>query len=295
MPTKTSIASLLLVVGLSPLSGCWFTQNQSATGEYARQVMVAQTRAAAVETSLAATEQRLEQLEETLRAQGASQAKRLENLDEVNREVNRLRGEIEVMRFELDELKRAWDDSSMDFERRQLHDELRLQQVERLLGVKPPPPPSIDGTTPCSPGAPGCPPATAEVPGPTEAEAPIPETLEGKLTLAVEHMKEGRGAAARVVLDQAIKAHPSDPRVAEARYRIGESWLNESNWGKAVNSFQAVVDNHPRSDWAAWAMLGQGDAFAGKGEPANARLFYDEVVKLYKTSEAAKEAKKRPR
>jgi len=39
-------------------------------------------------------------------------------------------------------------------------------------------------------------------------------------------------------------------------------------------------------------MLAQGDAFKEWGQSDNARLFYEEVVRVYPKSEAAKEAKK---
>ena len=66
----------------------------------------------AMEELVADTQSRVEQLEDTIRIQGQSEASRLENIDQVNAEVSRLRGEIEVLQFELTEQTRdavaAW-------------------------------------------------------------------------------------------------------------------------------------------------------------------------------------------
>ena len=96
MAHRAAIA--LLCLGLLP--GCFLTRNQAASAEYARQVMVASTRVAVLEEQLAEAGARVESLEEAMRAQGATVVTRLENMEQVNAEVGRLRGELEVVRFE---------------------------------------------------------------------------------------------------------------------------------------------------------------------------------------------------
>jgi TolA-binding protein len=58
-----------------------------------------------------------------------------------------------------------------------------------------------------------------------------------------------------------------------------------------VLRFQEVIDKHKSSPWAAYAMLRQGECFEAQGQKDNARLFYEDVVRLYPKSKAAKEAK----
>ena len=293
--------TLLSLAALALLPGCWVTQNQSATGEYARQVMVAQQRSYTVEQKLVETDKRLAQLEESLRAAGQYEAERLENIGQVNAEVNRLRGEIEVIRFELDELKRSSDAFMVDFDRRQLYDEVRLQQLEEFLGVDAPPPPSLpdelmEGDTglvpePCdSLTDPDCVPVE---PGavPEQAE-PLPDDAAGKLARAMEHLEGGRTRVARVILEKAVQEHRDDPLMPEIRYRLAQTQFEENQWNGAVTAFQSVIDHHPKSDWSAWSILRQGDCFVGLGQPENAKIFYEEVVRVYPRSDAAKEARK---
>ncbi len=121
----------------------------------------------------------------------------------------------------------------------------------------------------------------------------MPADAGGKLELAAEHMRDGRQAVARVLLERALEAHPSAPETAEIRYRLAETWFNEGDWRKAAIVFKDVPAHHPDSDWAAWAILRQGVCFAELGNADGARLFYETVVDKYGRSEAADEARSR--
>src|SRR5687768_13152169 len=96
----------------------------SATAEYARQVSTAQVRLAQLEALLVESQLRIEQLEEVIRQQGKNEAAKLENFDQVNAEVVRLRGAIEVLQFESAEVERLLTDQQVSGERRQLHAEM---------------------------------------------------------------------------------------------------------------------------------------------------------------------------
>jgi TolA-binding protein len=217
---------------------------------------------------LAESEQRLVQLEEVLRAQGRSQADRLQNFEQVVDEMTRLRGEIEVLRFQVDELARSVQQAQIAQERRQLHDEARLTQVEGYLGVTPPPPPS-DADLGLEPGALGA--SAGAVPVVSE----VPATAADKLSVAREHMTAGRYSIARVVLKAGIDEHPGAVEMAELRYRYAETFYNERNWKSAANAFQKVTDNHASADWACWSMLRIGECFENLGQPSAGRLFFE--------------------
>lgn len=271
-------------------------QNQAATAEYTKQVSTANLRASQLEVQLAASAARIDQLEEFVRVQGQTAATRMENIDQVNLEVSRLRGQIEVIQFELSALKEELTAYQIQQERRQLHDENRLQQIEKFLGVKPPPPPTdaeMGLTTTSTPG--DEPPVDGPLFDPTAEPAPddTPPTARGKLDLASEHMAAGRQGVARAVLTKAAAEHPDSEEIAEIRYRLAETHLNEKNHGKAALAFKAVIDDYPTSPWASWSMLRQGECFEGLGQNDNARLFFDGVIQRYPKSDAAKEAKKK--
>jgi TolA-binding protein len=79
--------------------------------------------------------------------------------------------------------------------------------------------------------------------------------------------------------------------VPEALYRIAESYQNEAALPEAVAAFQAVIDQFGESTWAPWSMLRQGECFATLGKKSEARLFWEDVIRKYPKSKAAKEAK----
>jgi TolA-binding protein len=277
----------------------------SATAEYARQVSTAQVRLAQLEALLVESELRIEQLEEVIREQGKASADRLENLDEVNAEVIRLRGAIEVLQFEVAEVKRAVSDQQIASERRQLHAEMRLAQIEKFLSLKPPPPPSnadlgLTGSTAPKPPGPGSPAPGSPAPGspapgaPAETPPDMPNTPAGKLEQAASQMAAGRQAVARAILKAAIEAHPNAAEMDEIRYRYAETFFNENDWRAAISEFNKVINNHPNSPWKCWAFFRQGEAFERMGQMEGAKAFYKGATEgSCKSSDAAKEAKKK--
>lgn len=276
-------ALLLMVAGLA-----WGAP--SPTSEMARQVSTAQLRVADVEAQLVEAELRIEELQEWVSHQGRSAADRLENLDEVNTEVARLRGAIEVMQFELSQVKQAVEEQQLGQEKRQLHAELRLQQIETFLGVTPPPPPTDAdlGLAPVEGGS--------EAGGePVElAPAEVPADANGKLELAVEHMAAGRQGVARAILKGAVTAHVGSKEMPEIRYRLAETFFNEQGWAAAVSEFNKVINNHPSSEWACWSYYRQGEAFESLGKGDGAKAFYAGATEgPCKGSEAAAKAREK--
>lgn len=287
MFAKPGSLALLLVL----TAGC--AKNGAATDAYSRQVSTASLRVAQLEAEVAASEQRIAAMEEAVRARGASEVTSLQTIEEVNTEIGRMRGDIEVLQYEVGEMRRALDTLLVEQERRFLYAEKRLGQLEAFLGVQPPPPPTneelgiVEGDT-GEPVAEGDP-----IDGAAEAAAAdLPQDAAGKLELAMEHMEAGRNGVARVILQKAMAEHPEASEISEIRYRLAETYFNENNWSKAIGEFNTVIETYPKSPWAPWAMLAQGDAFAQWGQGDNAKVFYEEVLRVYPKSEAAKEAKK---
>jgi TolA-binding protein len=272
----------------------------AVNAEYARQVSAAQIRLAQLEALLVESELRIEQLEEVIRRQGRTEADRLENLDQVNTEVTRLRGSIEVLQFQTAEMKRVLDDQTLSSDRRQLHAEMRLAQIEKLLDVKPPPPPTDAelGVTAVAAGAAGTAAGAGATPSgaaPTAAEVgEIPEGAANKLELAISHMEAGRQAVARAILKAAIEQDAGAPEMDEIRYRYAETFFNEGDWRTSISEFNKVTNNHPNSPWKCWAFYRMGEAFEHLGQNEGAKAFFKGASEENcKNSDAAKEAKKK--
>lgn len=244
------------------------------------------------EAAIADYESRIGQLEETIRAQGISQADKLENLDQVVAEMARLRGNLEVLHFQVNEVKRTVDSAQVGQERRMMHAEARLRQVEGFLNLRPPPPPS-DAELGLAIGL-GETPAEA-VGTPLEPAAPpLPSTAPERLALARGHLTEGRPAVARAILLKTVEENAGASEMDEVRYRLAESWFDEGNWKTAGSKFQTVIDNHPKSDWACWAQYRMGECFEHLNNADGASLFFLGATEgRCAKSAAAKEARKK--
>ena len=74
----------------------------------------------------------------------------------------------------------------------------------------------------------------------------------------------------------------------EVLYRYAETWFAEGLYEQAGLRYQNVVDKAGESSWAAWAMVRQGECFQHLGNGEGARFFWEDVIRQYPESEAAK-------
>jgi len=250
----------------------------------------AQIRVAQTEALLAESEKRIRQLEESVRIQGRTEADRMESAGEVDTEVARLRGEIEVLVFQMEELQLASEQQQVSGESRQLHDELRLAQLEAFLGLQPPPRPSLEDLGLVQVG-----PVATDEDNQEEADEPVTASTAAEfLSLAQEHIAEGRLSVARVLLERAVTEYPGAAEIAEIRFVMAEILFSADNWRSAANAYQAVSDHHPSSEWACRALVRQGECFDALGRPDAARLFYEGALEGHcRGSSEAAEAERR--
>lgn len=278
--------SLVLIIAVL-LAGCVPKTYREAQSTTESRVAMMGTRQAVLEQSLDEQKEKLEQLQDALRARGRSEAEALENLEQVADRLRVIRGDIEEIKFALEDLQRDFKGYIEQQERRQLHDEIRLKQIEKALGLTPPPLPELDPEKLI--------PGTDEGDGAADVEEldgdALPETAGGKLERAIAEMEKGRQGVARFILERALEDHQGHALEAEMRYRVGETFANEEAWARAANAFDQVVTNHPKSSWASWSMLRTAEAFLEIGQRDAANLFFEDTMRLYPKTEAAEEAR----
>lgn len=276
------IFSALFLVG-----GC--SSHLGPSKELHAMASAAQMRVAQMEFLLAEAEERIVQLEETVRMQGQNDADRMASGGHVTEEMGALRGELEVAMFELEQLTEGSERSGVDTELRQSHTELRIAQIETILGVEPPPAPTAGelGLQTIGPTAVG---SMLEVQGDEKVFGSASEAL----SAAKLDLNEGRNAQARLALQRAMSEFAGSTEMAEIRYRFAETFEREQNWRSAANAYQAVSDHHASSDWACWAMVRIGICFDALDRPSASELFYRGAVEGHCAgSEASVEAQQR--
>jgi TolA-binding protein len=292
MRTSTLLLSMFL-------AGCvWDRTGQSATETWRREMAIQSTRTQTLQAAVEDALVRVEQLEEVTRARGQDEIMRMETLDQLRNEVARLRGDLEVLQHEAGLSTESSGKFREDAEFRLAWLESRAQALEESLGMEPPEPPvlaELDDT-----GLDGEPEGPEDAGdgsqagdgGQDAADEPAgPMSDEERIALADEHMKAGRHLPARAIYQKLLESVQDDAQLSELRYLLAETWFLEGQFQSAILAYQDVVDHHGTSDRAPWAMLRQGECFEALGQRDNAMLFYDDVIRLFPRSKAAKEAK----
>ncbi len=113
--------------------------------------------------------------------------------------------------------------------------------------------------------------------------------------LALAQAQEGQGerAVARELYDEFVKKWPSDPRAADAHFRLGELWFGDKRYRDAILQYGKVVESFPKSDKAPDALLRTGESMLALDLRDDARKLFEEVTKRYPSSTAAQRAKAR--
>ena len=293
MSLHRNIVVALLAVLATP--GCVLDRRgQSSSARYERELLMQGARLSSLETQFDDVDTRLTRVEELTRARGEQDILKLETLEQVRVEVTRIRGELELLRHEFDTYTTSDGRVVEDATFRIAWLEARAEQLEQSLGLTPPPPPepppveepTADGAAVDGDGVA----VAADTDGPPPDDSGVTDPVE-MLSLAKEHLAAGRPEAAESILNRFLKQHSGHDKEAEALYRRAEAAFNQKNYPGAVLRFQEVIDGHKRSVWAAYAMYRQGECFEAQGQRDNARLFWEDVVRLWPDTKAAKMAK----
>lgn len=107
-----------------------------------------------------------------------------------------------------------------------------------------------------------------------------------------------KSAEARQVLRELSAKHKKDKRFdsrygAELQYLIGESYFLQGNYQQAAAEYNTVRKAYGASSQAPDAMYQLGRCFEALKLKADAKIFYDSVIKKHPKSAAARKAKKR--
>lgn len=267
---------------------------QSSTDQMRRELADHGRRVRELEVVSEDMSRRVGQMEEVTRARGQDEILKMETMEQLRQEVAHIRGDFEVLQHEYGTYEQAGIGYQQDSDYRMAYVEDRVGQLEKSLGVKTPPPPvrdpSTGGVATVDPTVAANPTVVPSVADPV-VEPALAATPEEVFALIAKNLEEGNGGVARAIARRFVQDNPKSDRVAEAHYRIAESWQNEADYKTAAAAFQLIADNHADSTWAPWSVLRVGECFSALGDKDTAKLFWSDVVQRYPKSKAAKEAK----
>ncbi len=111
--------------------------------------------------------------------------------------------------------------------------------------------------------------------------------------LAQKQESVGETSVARELYQEFVKKWPTDPRAADAWFRIGEIDYGEKLYRDAVLAYGKVAQDFPRSDKAPDALFRTAESMVALDLKDDARGIYEDVVRRYPKTEAAHKAKGR--
>jgi len=221
-----------------------------------------------------ATNARLDRIERQLESRGLIDM--LNQLEQLQRDVQQLRGDLEVQAHQSEDMQRRQREQYLDIDR-------RLQQLE--TGATPPlaSAPSIATPPPPATGSQG-----AAHPG---SASPANEQADYDKALAI--LREGRYKEATAAFNRFLVDYPGSSYADNATYWLGETYYVTRDFDQAMSTFSKLVEFHPQSPKVPDTLLKIGFIhYENKDWPA-ARQELNRVVSEYPGTTAARLASER--
>jgi tol-pal system protein YbgF len=222
-------------------------------------------------------EVRIARLEEMIRNIGVVELVR--QLDQMNAEIAKLRGQLEVLTNENQQIQKRQRDFYLDLDSR----------LKRLEGA----PAGASSSSAATP-----PPTEASAP-PAAAAPPRPPTREEQARemraydVASNLFRRNDFAAAIDAFRAFLKDFPQSQLAANAEYWIGISYANLKDYRNALAVQEQLVTKYPQSAKAPDALLAIAAIQAEQGDTGSARNTLEDIIARFPSSEAAGKARTR--
>jgi len=257
----------------------------------------------------------------------------MNQIEDLQAEINRLRGQLEVLTNGLDNAQKRQRDMYLDLD-------TRMRRIEQGAATgapraeapasgaaadsepraKPPappgdteararppgatapaagavnnPPPPVSTTQTVPPPTAPSPPARPTPPATTAAAAPASSDTHVRKAYdtGLAAYRSGDYQGAIAAFDGIVKRYPRDPLAPNAQYWIGDAWFNLRDFRSAASAQQTLINSYPDSPKVPDAMLNLGSAYAAQGDGANARRAWEDLVGRYPQTDAAEKARQR--
>jgi tol-pal system protein YbgF len=221
------------------------------------QRLVVRERVAQVDAKIVEVQKKIDELNATAHRTGADLAV---NQDKLAGEVTRLRGILEEQAHRLDVLDQALAQAKTENDARfaALKGAGALDEFEARKRLE-------------------------AIPRPTDKVA--------FFDLARAQEAKGDRPVARALYEEFVRKWPTDPRAADAHFRLGELWFGEKRHRDAILEYGKVAQDFPRSDKAPDALLRTAESMLEIDLQDDAKALLADVQKRYPNTSAAARAK----
>ena len=219
---------------------------------------------------------RLQRIEDSIKNLGIIQL--LNQIDQLNAEIAKLRGQVEVMSNLDEQLTKRQRDFYLDID-------TRLRKLEGL------PADTSAGASSASAVAPAVAPSSPSATASQIAAARAKE--DAVYDVGSNAFKRGDYAAAIRAFQTFVKDYPNGQLVSNAHYWMGISYFNLRDYANARGSQDALLRQFPDSAKAPDALLAMASIYLEIGDNGSARNALEDVIAKYPASEAATKARTR--
>ena len=241
-------------------------------------------------------EDRLAALEQQVKGGGLADV--ANQLQVLQADVAKLRGQIEVVTYELEQSQKRQRDLYVDLD-------TRLRKIESASAAadkgdaNPPNAGAPQGSAPPQ-GAPPppTPSATNPPPGPVAAVAPPRNASDGvaeqrAYDAALDQFKRGDYGGAVNGFNAFLKTYPRSGLASSAQYWLGNAQYARRDYKGSIATQRQLLKDYPQSGKAPDALLNIASAQSDLGDSAAARKTLEQLIRDYPKSEAATRAKQR--
>ncbi len=225
---------------------------------------------------------RLLRLDEAMKNLGIIQL--LNQIEQLNSELAKLRGQNEVLANQNDQLTKRQKDFYLDID-------TRLRKLEGL-----PPDTPVIPPLPSAPSA-GPNPNTSAVPVISAAAAPVTAATREQENRAYDVgsnlFKRGDFQAAIRAFQTFMKDFPASPLVSNAQYWIGICYSNLKDYTNARSSQESLLKMFPESPKAPDALLAIASIQMESSDNGSARNTLEDIIARFPASDAAAKARTR--
>ncbi|ETO92264.1 tol-pal system protein YbgF [Legionella oakridgensis] len=206
----------------------------------------------------------------------------LDKIQNLQQEVQELRGQLEVQAHDLKLLQEQQLAFYKDLDSR-LHNNSPVQTAKKDITIDKPEPvkktTSINNPTPVPDRVP------ASVSGNAIHANPADEQI--SYLAAYELIKNKKYDEATNAMQTYISQYPQSGYAANAQYWLGELYMLKKDYPKAIEHFEAVLQQFPSSSKSAASLLKIGYALAASGKNNEAKQRLQQVIKNYPDTNTA--------
>lgn len=267
-PLRLFVAALLLFSATAAQAAI-FGDDEARRGvaDLKKQVADLQARLDQANAARQALEKRLADLEASSKAQAVDQ---LSQIDRLNSEISKLRGQLEVGGHEIGLTQQRQRDLYADLDG-------RLRKLESVATA----------------ARPAEPPAPAAAPQPAAAPTVDPAAELKSYEAAHELFKAGKYKEASDAFEAFIAAYPNSKYAPSAQYWVGYAYFSQKNYKAAIAAQQKLLKLYPDNQKAPDAMYNIANSQIQLAEIEEAKFTLRGLLEKYPASEAAPLAKKR--